>query len=216
MLTVQNLHVYYGAIHAVKGVSLEVRDGEIVTLIGANGAGKSTVLNTISGLLKPKSGCLDFMGEHVGGMSPNKIVQRGLVQCPEGRRIFARMTVEENLQMGAYTCPKSELNAHLERVYELFPRLKERYRQLGGSQPKLLMLDEPSMGLAPLLVEQIFEIIRSLHRAGTTILLVEQNAQMALQVADRAYVLESGTITLSGLGHELLESDSIKKAYLGG
>ena len=218
MLTVQNLHVYYGAIHAVKGVSLEVRDGEIVTLIGANGAGKSTVLNTISGLLKPKSGCLDFMGEHVGGMSPNKIVQRGLVQCPEGRRIFARMTVEENLQMGAYTCPKSELNAHLERVYELFPRLKERYRQLGGtlsggeqqmlamgrammSQPKLLMLDEPSMGLAPLLVEQIFEIIRSLHRAGTTILLVEQNAQMALQVADRAYVLESGTITLSGLGH---------------
>ena len=223
MLTVQNLHVYYGAIHAVKGVSLEVRDGEIVTLIGANGAGKSTVLNTISGLLKPKSGCIDFMGEHVGGMSPNKIVQRGLVQCPEGRRIFARMTVEENLQMGAYTCPKSELNAHLERVY----------RQLGGtlsggeqqmlamgrammSQPKLLMLDEPSMGLAPLLVEQIFEIIRSLHRAGTTILLVEQNAQMALQVADRAYVLESGTITLSGLGHELLESDSIKKAYLGG
>ena len=193
MLTVQNLHVYYGAIHAVKGVSLEVRDGEIVTLIGANGAGKSTVLNTISGLLKPKSGCIDFMGEHVGGMSPNKIVQRGLVQCPEGRRIFARMTVEENLQMGAYTCPKSELNAHLERVYELFPRLKERYRQLGGtlsggeqqmlamgrammSQPKLLMLDEPSMGLAPLLVEQIFEIIRSLHRAGTTILLVEQNA----------------------------------------
>ena len=233
MLTVQNLHVYYGAIHAVKGVSLEVRDGEIVTLIGANGAGKSTVLNTISGLLKPKSGCIDFMGEHVVGMSPNKIVQRGLVQCPEGRRIFARMTVEENLQMGAYTCPKSELNAYLERVYELFPRLKERYRQLGGtlsggeqqmlamgrammSQPKLLMLDEPSMGLAPLLVEQIFEIIRSLHRAGTTILLVEQNAQMALQVADRAYVLESGTITLSGLGHELLESDSIKKAYLGG
>ena len=233
MLTVQNLHVYYGAIHAVKGVSLEVRDGEIVTLIGANGAGKSTVLNTISGLLKPKSGCIDFMGEHVGGMAPSKIVQRGLVQCPEGRRIFARMTVEENLQMGAYTCPKSELNARLERVYELFPRLKERCRQLGGtlsggeqqmlamgrammSQPKLLMLDEPSMGLAPLLVEQIFEIIRSLHRAGTTILLVEQNAQMALQVADRAYVLESGTITLSGLGHELLESDSIKKAYLGG
>ena len=233
MLTVQNLHVYYGAIHAVKGVSLEVRDGEIVTLIGANGAGKSTVLNTISGLLKPKSGCIDFMEEHVGGMAPSKIVQRGLVQCPEGRRIFARMTVEENLQMGAYTCPKSELNVHLERVYELFPRLKERYRQLGGtlsggeqqmlamgrammSQPKLLMLDEPSMGLAPLLVEQIFEIIRSLHRAGTTILLVEQNAQMALQVADRAYVLESGTITLSGLGHELLESDSIKKAYLGG
>ena len=233
MLTVQNLHVYYGAIHAVKGVSLEVRDGEIVTLIGANGAGKSTVLNTISGLLKPKSGCLDFMGEHVGGMSPNKIVQRGLVQCPEGRRIFARMTVEENLQMGAYTCPKSELNAHLERVYELFPRLKERYRQLGGtlsggeqqmlamgrammSQPKLLMLDEPSMGLAPILVQQIFDIITELHKAGTTILLVEQNAEMALQIADRAYVLESGRITLSGTGEELMQSDSIKKAYLGG
>ncbi len=233
MLTVQDLHVYYGAIHAVKGVSLEVRDGEIVTLIGANGAGKSTVLNTISGLLKPKSGSIDFMGEHVGGMAPNKIVQKGLVQCPEGRRIFARMTVEENLQMGAYTRPKSEIAANLERVYELFPRLKERYRQVGGtlsggeqqmlamgrammSQPKLLMLDEPSMGLAPLLVEQIFEIIRSLHKVGTTILLVEQNAQMALQVADRAYVLESGRITLSGLGQELLESDSIKKAYLGG
>ena len=233
MLTVQDLHVYYGAIHAVKGVSLEVRDGEIVTLIGANGAGKSTVLNTISGLLKPKSGSIDFMGEHVGGMAPNKIVQKGLVQCPEGRRIFSRMTVEENLQMGAYTRPKSEIAGNLERVYELFPRLKERYRQVGGtlsggeqqmlamgrammSQPKLLMLDEPSMGLAPLLVEQIFEIIRSLHKAGTTILLVEQNAQMALQVADRAYVLESGRITLSGLGQELLESDSIKKAYLGG
>ena len=233
MLTVQNLHVYYGAIHAVRGVSLEVRDGEIVTLIGANGAGKSTVLNTISGLLKPKSGCIDFMGEHVGGMSPNKIVQRGLVQCPEGRRIFARMTVEENLQMGAYTCPKSELNAHLERVYELFPRLKERYRQLGGtlsggeqqmlamgrammSQPKLLMLDEPSMGLAPLLVEQIFEIIRQLHADGTTILLVEQNAQAALAVADRGYVLETGSIVTSGSGKELLESPAIKSAYLGG
>ena len=233
MLTVQNLHVYYGAIHAVKGVSLEVRDGEIVTLIGANGAGKSTVLNTISGLLKPKSGCIDFMGEHVGGMSPNKIVQRGLVQCPEGRRIFARMTVEENLQMGAYTCPKSELNAHLERVYELFPRLKERYRQFGGtlsggeqqmlamgrammSQPKLLMLDEPSMGLAPLLVEQIFGIIRQLHADGTTILLVEQNAQAALAVADRGYVLETGRIVTEGTGTALLESDTIRKAYLGG
>ena len=233
MLTVHDLHVYYGAIHAVKGISLEVRDGEIVTLIGANGAGKSTVLNTISGLLKPKSGTIDFMGEHVGGMAPNKIVQKGLVQCPEGRRIFARMTVEENLQMGAYISPKAEIAGNLERVYELFPRLKERYKQVGGtlsggeqqmlamgrammSQPKLLMLDEPSMGLAPLLVEQIFEIIRSLHKAGTTILLVEQNAQMALQVADRAYVLESGRITLSGLGKELLESDSIKKAYLGG
>lgn len=233
MLSVQDLHVYYGAIHAVKGVSLEVRDGEIVTLIGANGAGKSTVLNTISGLLKPKSGSIVFMDESVGGMHPDKVVQKGLIQCPEGRRIFARMTVEENLQMGAYTRPKSELDTNLARVYELFPRLKERYKQVGGtlsggeqqmlamgrammSQPKLLMLDEPSMGLAPLLVEQIFEIIQSLHKVGTTILLVEQNAQMALQVADRAYVLESGSITVSGLGKELLESDSIKKAYLGG
>ena len=225
MLRVQDLHVYYGAIHAVKGVSLEVADGEIVTLIGANGAGKSTVLNTISGLLKPKSGTVEFMGEMIGSMPPNKVVQHGLVQCPEGRRIFARMTVD--------TRPSSELAQNLEKVYELFPRLKERQKQVGGtlsggeqqmlamgrammSQPKLLMLDEPSMGLAPLLVEQIFGIIQSLHKAGTTILLVEQNAQMALQVADRAYVLESGAITLSGLGHELLESDSIKKAYLGG
>ena len=233
MLRVQDLHVYYGAIHAVKGVSLEVADGEIVTLIGANGAGKSTVLNTISGLLKPKSGTVEFMGEMIGSMPPNKVVQHGLVQCPEGRRIFARMTVEENLQMGAYTRPSSELAQNLEKVYELFPRLKERQKQVGGtlsggeqqmlamgrammSQPKLLMLDEPSMGLAPILVEQIFDIIRELHKAGATILLVEQNAQMALQVANRAYVLETGKITLAGSGKELLESDSIKKAYLGG
>ena len=234
MLSVHDLHVYYGgAIHAVKGVSLDVADGEIVTLIGANGAGKSTVLNTISGLLKPKSGVIEFMGENVAGMAPNKIVQRGLIQCPEGRRIFARMTVEENLEMGAYTRSPSQTPENLERVYELFPRMKERRKQVGGtlsggeqqmlamgrammSQPKLLMLDEPSMGLAPLLVEQIFELIVSLHKAGTTILLVEQNAQMALQVADRAYVLESGRITVSGGGRELLQSDSIKKAYLGG
>ena len=234
MLSVHDLHVYYGgAIHAVKGVSLDVADGEIVTLIGANGAGKSTVLNTISGLLKPKSGMIEFMGENVAGMAPNKIVQRGLIQCPEGRRIFARMTVEENLEMGAYTRSPSQTPENLERVYELFPRMKERRKQVGGtlsggeqqmlamgrammSQPKLLMLDEPSMGLAPLLVEQIFELIVSLHKAGTTILLVEQNAQMALQVADRAYVLESGRITVSGGGRELLQSDSIKNAYLGG
>lgn len=233
MLSVHDLHVYYGAIHAVKGVSLEVKDGEIVTLIGANGAGKSTVLNTISGLLKPKSGTIEFMGENVSGMHPDKVVQRGLIQCPEGRRVFSRMTVDENLQMGAYTRPASELEENLTRVYDLFPRLKERYKQVSGtlsggeqqmlamgrammSQPKLLMLDEPSMGLAPILVEQIFEIVKSLHKVGTTILLVEQNAQMALQVADRAYVLESGKITVSGEGHELLESDSIRKAYLGG
>ena len=217
LLSVENLHVYYGAIHAVKDVSLHVQEGEIVTLIGANGAGKSTVLNTISGLLKPRSGKIQFMDHNVTGVAPNKIVQTGLVQCPEGRRVFARMTVEENL----------------EHVYELFPRLKERRTQVSGtlsggeqqmlamgralmSEPKLLMLDEPSMGLAPLLVEQIFEIIKSLHKAGSTILLVEQNAQMALQVADRAYVLESGRITLSGTGAELMASESVKRAYLGG
>ena len=241
LLSVNDIHVYYGAIHAVKGVSLEVNEGEVVTLIGANGAGKSTVLNTISGLLRAKSGTIDFMGTPINTMAPNKIVQLGLAQCPEGRRVFAHMTVEENLEMGAYTRPNSTIEGNLEHVYELFPRLKERRKQVGGtlsggeqqmlamgrvlvrvsgtammSEPKLLMLDEPSMGLAPILVEQIFDIIRELHKAGATILLVEQNAQMALQVANRAYVLETGKITLAGSGKELLESDSIKKAYLGG
>ena len=233
LLSVNDIHVYYGAIHAVKGVSLEVNEGEVVTLIGANGAGKSTVLNTISGLLRAKSGTIDFMGTPINTMAPNKIVQLGLAQCPEGRRVFAHMTVEENLEMGAYTRPNSTIEGNLEHVYELFPRLKERRKQVGGtlsggeqqmlamgralmSEPKLLMLDEPSMGLAPLLVEQIFEIIKSLHKAGSTILLVEQNAQMALQVADRAYVLESGRITLSGTGAELMASESVKRAYLGG
>ena len=228
LLSVNDIHVYYGAIHAVKGVSLEVNEGEVVTLIGANGAGKSTVLNTISGLLRAKSGTIDFMGTPINTMAPNKIVQLGLAQCPEGRRVFA-----ENLEMGAYTRPNSTIEGNLEHVYELFPRLKERRKQVGGtlsggeqqmlamgrammSEPKLLMLDEPSMGLAPILVEQIFDIIRELHKAGATILLVEQNAQMALQVANRAYVLETGKITLAGSGKELLESDSIKKAYLGG
>ena len=233
LLSVNDLHVYYGAIHAVKGVSLEVNEGEIVTLIGENGAGKSTVLNTISGLLRAKTGTIEFMGTPINNMAPNKIVQLGLAQCPEGRRVFAHMTVEENLEMGAYTRPNSSIEGNLEHVYELFPRLKERSKQISGtlsggeqqmlamgrammSEPKLLMLDEPSMGLAPILVEQIFDIIRELHKAGATILLVEQNAQMALQVANRAYVLETGKITLSGSGKELLESDSIKKAYLGG
>ena len=224
LLSVNDLHVYYGAIHAVKGVSLEVNEGEIVTLIGANGAGKSTVLNTISGLLRAKTGTIEFMGTPINNMAPNKIVQLGLAQCPEGRRVFAHMTVEENLEMGAYTRPNSSIEGNLEHVYELFPRLKERSKQISGtlsgrammSEPKLLMLDEPSMGLAPILVEQIFDIIQELHKAGATILLVEQNAQMALQVANRAYVLETGKITLSGSGKELLESDSIKKAYLGG
>ena len=195
-----------------------------IVIIGANGAGKSTVLNTISGLLRAKTGTIEFMGTPINNMAPNKIVQLGLAQCPEGRRVFAHMTVEENLEMGAYTRPNSSIEGNLEHVYELFPRLKERSKQISGtlsgrammSEPKLLMLDEPSMGLAPILVEQIFDIIQELHKAGATILLVEQNAQMALQVANRAYVLETGKITLSGSGKELLESDSIKKAYLGG
>ena len=233
LLSVNDIHVYYGAIHAVKGVSLEVNEGEVVTLIGANGAGKSTVLNTISGLLRAKSGTIDFMGTPINTMAPNKIVQLGLAQCPEGRRVFAHMTVEENLEMGAYTRPNSTIEGNLEHVYELFPRLKERRKQVGGtlsggeqqmlamgrammSEPKLLMLDEPSMGLAPLLVEQIFDIIRQLHTDGTTILLVEQNAQAALAVADRGYVLETGRIVTEGTGAALLESDAIKKAYLGG
>ena len=232
LLSVNDIHVYYGAIHAVKGVSLEVNEGEVVTLIGANGAGKSTVLNTISGLLRAKSGTIDFMGTPINTMAPNKIVQLGLAQCPEGRRVFAHMTVEENLEMGAYTRPNSTIEGNLEHVYELFPRLKERRKQVGGtlsggeqqmlamgralmSKPRLLMLDEPSMGLAPLLVEQIFDIIGELNRAGTTILLVEQNAQMALSIADRAYVLETGRITMEGEASELLHNDAVRKAYLG-
>ncbi len=233
MLKVNDINVYYGAIHAIKGVSFEVNDGEIVTLIGANGAGKSTILNTVSGLLRSKTGSIEFLGKNLGGVPAHKIVERGIAHVPEGRRVFLSMTVEENLEMGAYTQPNSGVADHMERVFEQFPRLKERRRQVAGtlsggeqqmlamgrglmSDPKLLMLDEPSMGLAPILVEQIFEIIVSLHKAGTTILLVEQNARMALSVADRAYVLETGKINLSGTGKELAESDEIKKAYLGG
>ena len=233
MLKVEGLNVYYGSIHAIKGVSFEVNQGEIVTMIGANGAGKSTTMNTVAGLLKPKSGSITFEGHDITSTPASKVVSLGLALCPEGRRVFQQMSVRENLEMGGYTRPAGELAASLDQVFEQFPRLKERQRQIAGtlsggeqqmlamgralmSKPKLLMLDEPSMGLAPLLVEQIFEIVLKLNQAGTTILLVEQNAQMALQVADRAYVLESGAITLSGLGHELLESDSIKKAYLGG
>ncbi len=233
LLKVEDIHVYYGSIHAVKGVSFQVNQGEIVTLIGANGAGKSTVLNTVSGLLHPKSGSITFMDQELKGVSPNKVVERGLAQVPEGRRVFLRMSVEENLEMGAYTQPKSAIASGLEDVYQRFPRLKERRRQVAGtlsggeqqmlamgralmSRPKLLMLDEPSMGLAPLLVEQIFAIIRELHQAGTTILLVEQNAQAALSVADRAYVLETGRISLAGTGAELMASDKVREAYLGG
>ena len=233
LLKVNDIHVYYGSIHAVKGVSFEVKEGEIVTLIGANGAGKSTVLNTISGLLHPRSGSVSFEDKDLKGVAPHKIVEHGLAQVPEGRRIFLQMTVEENLEMGAFTQPNSTVTPNLEKVYEQFPRLKERRRQVAGtlsggeqqmlamgralmSNPKLLMLDEPSMGLAPLLVEQIFDIIKELHRAGTTILLVEQNAQMALSVADRGYVLETGRVTLTGPGQELLADEAVKKAYLGG
>ena len=233
MLKVEDINVYYGAIHAIKDISFEVNEGEVVTLIGANGAGKSTILKTVSGLLRSKTGSIEFEGANLGHVAPHKIVNLGLAHVPEGRRVFTRMTVEENLEMGGYTRPNGEIDASIAAVYEQFPRLKERRKQVAGtlsggeqqmlamgralmSKPKLLMLDEPSMGLAPILVEQIFEIIQSLHKAGTTILLVEQNAQMALSVADRGYVLETGKIVTTGTGKDLLEDESVKKAYLGG
>ena len=233
ILKVDDINVYYGSIHAIKGISFEVNEGEIVTLIGANGAGKSTTLNTISGLLHSRTGSVTFMGENLGKVPCHKIVSKGLALVPEGRRVFLQMTVQENLEMGAFTQGSKTLDDDLERVYTQFPRLKERMKQVAGtlsggeqqmlamgralmSHPKLLMLDEPSMGLAPILVEQIFDIIRELHKAGTTILLVEQNAQAALSVADRGYVLETGKVVTTGTGHELLESPAIKKAYLGG
>ena len=233
MLSVKDLNVYYGPIHAVKGVSFDVKQGEIVTLIGANGAGKSTILKTVSGLLKPKGGEVDFMDKKISGTAPHKIVELGIAHVPEGRRIFTKMTVEENLEMGAFTAPSASVEENTEQVFQRFPRLKERRKQTAGtlsggeqqmlamgralmSKPSLMMLDEPSMGLAPILVEQVFDIIRELHEAGTTILLVEQNAQMALSIADRAYVLETGKISLSGTGRELAESESVRKAYLGG
>ena len=233
MLSVKDLNVYYGPIHAVKGVSFDVKQGEIVTLIGANGAGKSTILKTVSGLLKPKGGEVDFMDKKISGTAPHKIVELGIAHVPEGRRIFTKMTVEENLEMGAFTAPSASVEESKEQVFQRFPRLKERRKQTAGtlsggeqqmlamgralmSKPSLMMLDEPSMGLAPILVEQVFDIIRELHEAGTTILLVEQNGQMALSIADRAYVLETGKISLSGTGRELAESESVRKAYLGG
>ncbi len=233
ILQVDDIQVFYGSIHAIKGVSFSVTEGEIVTLIGANGAGKSTILNTVARLIPPKSGSISFMGEDLSRVFPHKIVSKGLALVPEGRRIFQQMTVLENLEMGAYTHKKEALHEDLEMVYELFPRLKERVKQVAGtlsggeqqmlamgrammSHPKVLMLDEPSMGLAPILVEQIFDIVINLNKLGTTILLVEQNAQMALSVANKAYVLETGRIVESGTGAELLASDTIKKAYLGG
>ena len=233
ILKVDDINVWYGSIHAIKGISFEVHEGEIVTLIGANGAGKSTTLNTISGLLHSKTGSVTFQGKNLAKIPPHKVVEQGLAQVPEGRRVFLQMTVKENLEMGAYTMPAGGVQADLDMVYGLFPRLKERYKQVAGtlsggeqqmlamgralmSHPKLLMLDEPSMGLAPILVEQIFEIIHNLHRNGSTILLVEQNAQAALSIADRGYVLETGRVVATGTGQELLNSPSIKKAYLGG
>ena len=233
VLTVKDINVYYGAIHAIKGISFDVNKGEIVTLIGANGAGKSTTLHTISGLLRSKTGDIEFLDSSIARTPAHKIVSKGISHVPEGRRIFQGMTVEENLQMGAFVTKPDRIANNLEYVYEQFPRLKERTRQIAGtlsggeqqmlamgralmSDPRLLMLDEPSMGLAPILVDQIFEIIENLNKAGTTILLVEQNAQMALSVADRAYVIETGRISLSGTGEELAKSDEVRKAYLGG
>ena len=233
LLEVNNINVYYGAIHAIKDISFSVAEGEIVTLIGANGAGKSTTLQTISGLLRSKTGDIQFDGKPIHHMAPHAMVKEGLAHVPEGRRVFQQMTVEENLEMGAFTQPGPAVAPALEQVYEQFPRLKERRSQVAGtlsggeqqmlamgralmSNPKLLMLDEPSMGLAPILVEQIFEIIRNLHQHGSTILLVEQNAQAALSIADRGYVLETGKIVTTGTGAKLLSSPAIKKAYLGG
>ena len=233
LLEVENINVYYGAIHAIKGISFEVREGEIVTLIGANGAGKSTTLNTVSGLLRPRSGLITFEGKSIVGIGASKVVGLGMALCPEGRRVFQQMTVRENLEMGGFSRQKEEIPAALENVYKRFPRLQEREKQIAGtlsggeqqmlamgralmSKPKLLMLDEPSMGLAPILVEQIFDIIKELHEAGTTILLVEQNAQMALSVADRAYVLGTGKITISGNAADVLADDRVRAAYLGG
>ena len=225
VLKVDNINVYYGSIHAIKGISFEVYEGEIVTLIGANGAGKSTTLNTISGLLHPTTGSVSFLGESLAKIQPHKIVEKGLAQVPEGRRVFAQMTVQENLEMGAYT-QTAGIDEDLEKVYTLFPRLRERMNQTAGtlsggeqqmlamgralmSRPKLLMLDEPSMGLAPILVEQIFDIIADLHKTGATILLVEQNAQMALSIANRGYVMETGRVVTTGTGKELLASEAI-------
>lgn len=234
MLSVKDIDVYYGNIHALKGLSLDVNEGEIVTLIGANGAGKTTLLKTLSGLLKPKNGTINYMNESIVGKQAQTIVKAGISHVPEGRRVFATMSVEENLELGAYSRKdKNGIEKDMAKVYETFPRLHERRKQLSGTlsggeqqmlamgraimaKPRLLLLDEPSMGLAPLMVQTIFRIIEEINKEGTTILLVEQNANMALSVANRAYVIETGRVTLSGTAKELQASDEIKMAYLGG
>ena len=233
MLKVSDLNVYYGSIHAVKGVSFEVEEGEIVTLIGANGAGKSTTLNTVAGLLKARTGTIEFEGESLVGIPAHKMVSKGIALCPEGRRIFQDLTVRENLDMGAFTRSDDEAVEMRKVVYERFPRLKERRNQRAGtlsggeqqmlamgralmSKPKPMMRDEPSMGLVPILVQEIFDIIKAFNEMGTTVLLVEQNASMALSVADRGYVLETGRVVKTGTGAELLVDDDVRKAYLGG
>jgi len=234
LLDVQDLNVYYGAIHALKGISFHLNNGEIVSLIGANGAGKSTTLGTISGLLRPRVGHIHLEGEDITQTASETIVRKGVVQVPEGRKIFATLTVQENLEMGAFSRDKKEeIQKSMENAFERFPRLAERRKQLGGTlsggeqqmlaiarglmaHPRVMLLDEPSMGLSPLLVEQIFTIIRDINNQGTSILLVEQNAQMALSIADRAYVLETGQVVLEGTGQELLHNEMVAEAYLGG
>ena len=234
MLEVQDLNVFYGAIHALHGVNFEVKQGEIVSLIGANGAGKTTTLHSLSALLKPKSGSIKFLGKDITGQSPEKIVKAGLIQVPEGRRVFANLSVKDNLMLGAYTrTDAAGIASDLAMVFRRFPRLKERIKQVSGTlsggeqqmlaigralmaRPQLLLLDEPSMGLAPLLVREIFKIIVEINRDGTTILLVEQNAHMALGISNRAYVLETGKFVLSGPAKELAASPEVRKAYLGG
>lgn len=233
MLQVNDINVYYGAIHAIKGVSFEVHQGEIVTLIGANGAGKTTTLHAISGLVKARSGEISFCGSNLRSMEAHKIIRLGLAQVPEGRRIFASMTVQENLEMGAYIRrDRDKIQQDYERIFDRLPRLKERRRQIAGtlsggeqqmlaigralmSNPKMLLLDEPSMGLSPLLVNEIFSIIRDVNSSGMTVLLVEQNAKQALEIADRAYVLETGTISMSGPASELAANEKVRAAYLG-
>ncbi len=233
MLSVKDLHVYYGMIHAIKGVSFEVNEGEIIALIGANGAGKTTILHTISGLISAKSGSINFEGTELTKVSAHKVVSLGMAQVPEGRRVFSQMTVFQNLKMGAYTrSDKEEMEATLEMIFKRFPRLFERKNQPAGtlsggeqqmlamgralmSHPKIILMDEPSMGLSPILVNEVFDIIRSVNESGTTVLLVEQNARKALMVADRAYVLETGNILTSGKASDLMHDDMIRKAYLG-